>query len=294
MRRMVFGGACVSGRSNHTSLPLRRLHFHLFASWPPVGRVFPRTTQSSWARSTAAAASQGRLGTASSPGPEPRAVPSPLPLRRLARPLLGGGGPGACQCHGAWSPGPRSPDFGARARPGGAPGLAGPSHRSTLDANAGRGPAPCTAPSLFSAMACMCTATSGSDSPLHCKHRWPRQFLIGSFDHGADRWGPRRLNACLARACVPSVRLLCGTDCVQLESPCHAGEIQFGLLIAAVTTLTTSASPVLYCRRDSWNGDDQRDSNVAGIGKCRYSAFNLLSTWGTCPSMKPRVVDCAV
>ena len=31
-----------------------------------------------WARSTAAAASQGRLGTASSPGPEPRAVPSPL------------------------------------------------------------------------------------------------------------------------------------------------------------------------------------------------------------------------
>jgi hypothetical protein len=42
------------------------------------GRAVLRTTQSRWARSTAAAASQGRLGTASSPGPEPRAVPSPL------------------------------------------------------------------------------------------------------------------------------------------------------------------------------------------------------------------------
>ena len=28
----VFGGACVAGRSNHPSLSLRRLHFHLFAS----------------------------------------------------------------------------------------------------------------------------------------------------------------------------------------------------------------------------------------------------------------------
>ena len=74
----VFGGACVAGRSNHPSLSLRRLHFHLFASWPPVGRALLRTTHSRWARSTAAAASQGRLGTASSPGPEPRAVPSPL------------------------------------------------------------------------------------------------------------------------------------------------------------------------------------------------------------------------
>ena len=74
----VFGGACDAGRSNHPSLSLRRLHFHLFASWPPVGRAVLRTTQSRWARSTAAAASQGRLGTASSPGPEPRAVPSPL------------------------------------------------------------------------------------------------------------------------------------------------------------------------------------------------------------------------
>ena len=76
----VFGGACVSGRSNHPSLSLRRLHFHLFASWPPVARAVRRTTQSRWARSTAAAAPQGRLGTASSPGPEPRAVPSPLRL----------------------------------------------------------------------------------------------------------------------------------------------------------------------------------------------------------------------
>ena len=37
---------------------------------------FPKTTQGRWTRSTAAAASQSRLGTASSPCPEPRAVPS--------------------------------------------------------------------------------------------------------------------------------------------------------------------------------------------------------------------------
>ena len=74
----VFGGACVAGRSNHPSLSLRCLRFHLFASWPPVAPSVSRTTQSRWARSTAAAAPQGRLGTASSPGPEPRAVPSPL------------------------------------------------------------------------------------------------------------------------------------------------------------------------------------------------------------------------
>jgi hypothetical protein len=73
-----FSAARVSGRSNHPSLSLRRLHFHLFASWPPVGRAVRRTTQSRCARSTAAAASHGRLGTASPPCPEPRAVPSPL------------------------------------------------------------------------------------------------------------------------------------------------------------------------------------------------------------------------
>ena len=75
---MFFGGACVAGRSNHPSLSLRRLRFRLFAYWPPVGRAVRRTTQSRCARSTAAAASHGRLGTASPPCPEPRAVPSPL------------------------------------------------------------------------------------------------------------------------------------------------------------------------------------------------------------------------
>ena len=75
MRRMFFGGACVAGRSNHPSLSLRRLRFRLFASWPSVGRAVRRPTQRRWARSTAAAASQGRLGAASSPCPEPRAVP---------------------------------------------------------------------------------------------------------------------------------------------------------------------------------------------------------------------------
>ncbi len=73
-----FSAARVSGRSNHPSLSLRRLRFRLFAYWPPVGRAVRRTTQSRCARSTAAAASHGRLGTASPPCPEPRAVPSPL------------------------------------------------------------------------------------------------------------------------------------------------------------------------------------------------------------------------
>ena len=75
---MFFGGACVArSLPNNPSLSLRRLHFHLFAFWPPVGRVLRKPTKACWTRSTAAAASQGRLGAASPPCPEPRAVPSP-------------------------------------------------------------------------------------------------------------------------------------------------------------------------------------------------------------------------
>ena len=82
LRVLSGGGVFPAARAsqaapNNPSLSLRRLHFHLFAFWPPVGRVLRKPTKACWTRSTAAAASQGRLGAASPPCPEPRAVPSP-------------------------------------------------------------------------------------------------------------------------------------------------------------------------------------------------------------------------
>ena len=75
---MFFGGACVArSLPNNPSLSLRRLHFHLFAFWPPVGRVFRKPTKAVGRVPRQPQRPKAASALRFPACPEPRAVPSP-------------------------------------------------------------------------------------------------------------------------------------------------------------------------------------------------------------------------